>query len=162
PMNGLTARLALDTLNLPKGSVLAVTGAAGTLGGYVIQLAKAEGLTVVADAAQDDEALVKSAGADLVLPRGEHYADKIRSEYPDGVDGIVDAAVQVDQIVPAAKDHASVITIRGAQGEDGVLTLRVAEVRPKENAAEAHRRMEAGGVRGRLVLEFGDLPQASR
>ena len=192
PMNGLTARLALDTLNLPKGSVLAVTGAAGTLGGYVIQLAKAEGLTVVADAAQDDEALVKSAGADLVLPRGEHYADKIRSEYPDGVDGIVDAAVQVDQIVPAAKDHASVITIRGAQGErergvtlrsiwvtdydrqqakldalrhqveDGVLTLRVAEVLPKENAAEAHRRMEAGGVRGRLVLEFGDLPQASR
>lgn len=191
PMNGLTARLALDTLNLPKGSVLAVTGAAGTLGGYVIQLAKAEGLTVVADAAQDDEALVKSAGADLVLPRGEHYADKIRSEYPDGVDGIVDAAVQVDQIVPAAKDHASVITIRGAQGErergvtlrsiwvtdydrqqakldalrhqveDGVLTLRVAEVLPKENAAEAHRRMEAGGVRGRFVLEFGDLPRAS-
>src|SRR5699024_6801530 len=117
PMNGLTARLALDTLNLPKGSVLAVTGAAGTLGGYVIQLAKAQGLTVVADAAVDDEALVKGAGADVVLPRGEDYAQQIRKQYPDGVDGIVDAAVQVGQIVPAAKDNATIITIRGDKGE---------------------------------------------
>jgi NADPH:quinone reductase len=36
----------------------------------------------------------------------------------------------------------------------GVLTLRVAEVLPAERAAEAHRRLEAGGVRGRLVLTF--------
>src|SRR5699024_2490041 len=77
PMNGLTAQLALDTLNLPQGAVLVVTGAAGTLGGYVIQLAKAQGLTVVADAAVDDEALVKGAGADVVLPRGEDYAQQI-------------------------------------------------------------------------------------
>ena len=190
PMNGLTAQLALDTLNLPQGAVLAVTGAAGTLGGYVIQLAKAQGLTVVADAAVDDEALVKGAGADVVLPRGEDYAQQIRKQYPDGVDGIVDAAVQVDQIVPAAKDNATIITIRGDKGErergvmlrsiwvtdydgeqakldtlrqqveDGVLTLRVADVLPKERAAEAHRRMEAGGVRGRLVLEFGDLAES--
>lgn len=51
PMSGLTARLALDTLNLPKGSTIDATGAAGTLEGCVIQLAKAEGLTVVAGAA---------------------------------------------------------------------------------------------------------------
>src|SRR5699024_6033513 len=54
PMNGLTARLALDTLNLPKGSTLVVTGAAGVLGGYVVQLAKAEGLIVMADTSEDD------------------------------------------------------------------------------------------------------------
>jgi NADPH2:quinone reductase len=34
------------------------------------------------------------------------------------------------------------------------LTLRVADMLPAERAAEAHRRMEAGGVRGRLVLTF--------
>jgi len=34
------------------------------------------------------------------------------------------------------------------------LTLRVADVLPAEHAAEAHRRMAAGGVRGRLVLAF--------
>ena len=37
---------------------------------------------------------------------------------------------------------------------EGVLTLRVADVLPAERAAEAHRRLEAGGVRGRLVLTF--------
>ena len=40
------------------------------------------------------------------------------------------------------------------QAEDGVLTLRVAQTFPAEQAAEAHRRLEAGGVRGRLVLTF--------
>jgi hypothetical protein len=35
-----------------------------------------------------------------------------------------------------------------------VLTLRIAELLPAERAAEAHRRLDAGGVRGRLVLVF--------
>jgi len=41
-----------------------------------------------------------------------------------------------------------------AQAEDGVLTLRVADVLPASEAVEAHRRLAAGGVRGRLVLDF--------
>jgi NADPH:quinone reductase-like Zn-dependent oxidoreductase len=36
----------------------------------------------------------------------------------------------------------------------GVLTLRVAEALPADRAAEAHRRLADGGVRGRLVLTF--------
>lgn len=189
PMNGLTARLALDTLALPAGATLAVTGSAGTLGGYVIELAKADGLTVVADAAPKDQELVASTGADIVLPRGEDYAKHIREHYPDGVDAIVDAAVQLDEIVAAAKDGATIITIRGDRGErergvtlqdvwiteydgeqekldtlrqqaqDGVLTLRVADVLRIEDGPEAHRRLEAGGVRGRIVLELGDIPE---
>ncbi|GAA1626630.1 hypothetical protein GCM10009790_06570 [Georgenia ruanii] len=59
PMNGLTALLALDKLGLAPGQVVAVTGAAGALGGYVVQLAKARGLTVLADAAARDEQLVR-------------------------------------------------------------------------------------------------------
>ena len=39
PMNGLTARLSLDLLNLKKGQIIAVTGGPGAYGGYVIQLA---------------------------------------------------------------------------------------------------------------------------
>ena len=37
-MNGLTARLALDLLGLSAGATLAVTGAAGSFGGYVVQI----------------------------------------------------------------------------------------------------------------------------
>lgn len=68
PMNGLTARLALDVLALERGQILAVTGAAGAVGGYAVQLTKADGLRVIADASQDDDQLVKRAGG---RPRGE-------------------------------------------------------------------------------------------
>ncbi|MGO1899194.1 MAG: NADP-dependent oxidoreductase [Brevibacterium yomogidense] len=184
PMNGLTARLALDKLNLPAGSTIAVTGAAGAFGGYSVQLAKADGHTVVADASEADEELVASLGADVVLRRGEGFAAAVREKFPEGVDGMIDGSVQLDEIVPAAKDGATIVTIRGDKGErergvkfwsivvskyaknpealdtlrqqaeDGVVTLRVADALPMDQAAEAHRRLEAGGVRGRIVLEF--------
>lgn len=188
PMNGLTARLALDTLDLPKGATLAVTGAAGMMGGNVVQLAKADGLTVIADASEEDDDLVQKLGADIVKLRGARFADAVREKFPDGVDGIIDGAALEDEMVPAAKDGATIITIRGAKGErergvtlkpisvatydgrrdkldevrqyveDGVLKPRVAEVLQMDQAPEAHRRVEAGGVRGRIVLELGDLP----
>ena len=51
-------------------------------------------------------------------------------------------------------------TLASAEGrlrelvEAGALTLRVAATYPPEQAAEAHRRLEAGGTRGRLVVGF--------
>jgi len=184
PMNGLTARAALDQLGLQPGQVLAVTGAAGAFGGYVIQLAKADGLVVVADAKESDVDLVRGFGADLVLPRGDDFADRVRAEYPQGVDGLADGALLGELALPAVKDDGAVATVRGytgdgrrglrvqpvlvrehardhaaldrlrEQAESGVITLRVADTYPAEQAAEAHRRFEAGGVRGRLVLLF--------
>jgi NADPH:quinone reductase len=93
PMNGLTVRLSLDLLKLSPGQVIAVTGAAGAYGGYVIQLAKAEGLTVIADASEKDEELVASLGADVVVRRGDDVASRIRGHFPQGVDGLADGAV---------------------------------------------------------------------
>ena len=74
PMNGLTARQSLDLIKLSPGQVIAVIGAAGAYGGYVVQLAKAEGLTVIADASEKDEKLVTSLGADIVVRRGDDVA----------------------------------------------------------------------------------------
>ncbi|MCW2581312.1 MAG: Zn-dependent oxidoreductase, NADPH:quinone reductase [Klenkia sp.] len=189
PMNGLTARLALDEMALQPGQVLAVTGAAGSFGGYVVQLAVADGLTVVADASEADTELVRSLGAHVVLPRGEGFAAAVRAQYPDGVDGLADGSVQGAQVLPAVADGGVVATVRGYRGEDaeehlgrgirmepvmvrdygrnraaldrlreqaesGAVTLRVADVVPAAEAASAHARLEAGGVRGRLVLDF--------
>ena len=184
PMNGLTAGKALDMLALPAGATFAVTVAAGAFGGYVVQLAKADGLTVVADASEADEQLVRDLGADVVVRRGDDVAERIRAEFPDGVDGLADGSVQDALVLPAVKDGGAVATVRGYRGdgqrglrffptmvrkvaedrtaldrlrqqvEDGVLTLRVARTFPAEQAAEAHRTLEAGGVRGRLVLTF--------
>jgi hypothetical protein len=38
--------------------------------------------------------------------------------------------------------------------EQGTLTLRVAETIAPDRAAHAHARLEASGLRGRLVLAF--------
>jgi NADPH:quinone reductase len=184
PMNGLTARMALDRMALEPGQVLAVTGAAGAFGGYVVQLAKADGLTVVADASEADEELVRGLGADHVVRRGDDVATRMRELFPDGVDGLADGAVQSELVLPAVKDGGAMATVRGYRGdgqrglrvlpnqvaraaedragldrlrqqvEDGVLTLRVARTFPVEQAADAHRLLERGGVRGRLVLTF--------
>jgi hypothetical protein len=40
------------------------------------------------------------------------------------------------------------------QVEAGVLTLRVAAAYPPDRAGGAHRRLQAGGTRGRLVIQF--------
>ena len=75
PMNGLTARSGLELLGLKEGDTLAVTGGAGVLASYVIPLAKEHGLRVIADAKPEDEELVKSFGADVVVPRGQGFTD---------------------------------------------------------------------------------------
>ena len=184
PMNGLTARLSLDQLALQPGQTLAVTGAAGCYGGYVVQLAKAEGLRVIADASATDEQLVRNLGADIVVPRGDDIAAQIRKVAPEGVDGLADGAVQNELAVGAVRDGGAFVSVRGwapsgerditfhrtmvrdydhradlldrlrQQTEDGLVTLRVAGTYAPREAAEAHRRLEAGGTRGRCVIVF--------
>ena len=44
------------------------------------------------------------------------------------------------------------------QVEQGAITLRVAGTYPPERAGEAQSRLEAGGTRGRLVIEFAADP----
>lgn len=184
PMNGLTAWLALEHLALETGQTLAVTGAAGAFGGYVVQLAASRGLRVLADASDADRDLVAGLGAHVVVERGEGFADAVLREVPEGVDGLADGALLGVAALPAVRDGGAVATVRGWEGDGsrglrvtpvwvreaarcrpaleqlralasaGDLTLRVADVLPAEQAAEAHERLEAGGVRGRLVLDL--------
>ena len=184
PMNGLTVRLALDRLALKPGQTLAVTGAAGAVGGYAVQLGVREGLRVIAVAAPRDEALVKGFGAAAFVPRGDDALRGIRDAAPGGVDGMIDAAVLDGAVLPAIRDSGRLATVRGFAGPserditiepvrvaeylqnqaalaelgdcvaEGALTLRVAETFPPERAADAQRKLDAGGVRGRLVIVF--------
>lgn len=52
-----------------------------------------------------------------------------------------------------ATDHAAIAQI-GRQIASGVLSMRVAAVFPASEAAAAHHRLDAGGLRGRLILDF--------
>ena len=184
PMNSLTARLSLDLLDLQKGQVLAVTGAPGAYGGYVVQLAKEDGLIVIADSNDNDRALLESLGVDIIIPRGEGFAENIRKEFPEGVDGIADGALLNEHAIEALKDGGSFTSVRGFKGEpqrdinftatwvtaydckkdileklklqaeEEILSLRVNLAVSIDKASLAHETLEAGGSRGRMVIEF--------
>lgn len=182
PMNGLTAQLALDLLDLPEGATIGVTGAAGAFGGYVVELAKVRGLRVLADASEADEGLVRSLGADVVVRRGDDVADRFLAECPEGLDAIADGSLQAPLLLRAIRDGGGIATVRGWDGptergitahpvwvrdyventasldelrrlvEEGRVTTRVAAEIPAARASEAHTALEAGGARGRFVL----------
>jgi NADPH:quinone reductase-like Zn-dependent oxidoreductase len=185
PMNGLTAQLALEMLGVGAGATLAVTGGAGLLASYAIALARDRGLRVIADAKPDDEELVRSFGADVVVPRGDGFVPAVREAAPDGADGLLDTALLGREAFGAIRDGGGMAVVRGwdgtptergivinkvmvrtvldrtdwleelrAMASDGRIELRVAAELPPERAAEAHRLMDAGGLRGRAVIVF--------
>lgn len=186
PMNGLTALRGLELLDLDEGETLAVTGGAGILASYVIALAHERGLRVLADASPEDEQLVRSFGADVVLERGGDFAGAVRAVEPDGVAAVYDTALLGSDAFGAIRDGGGLVAVRGwdesAATERGIevhpvwvhdvlertewlvqlrelasagrLQLRVAGEYPPERAHEAHRAMDAGGVRGRLLITF--------
>ncbi|MEU7855771.1 NADP-dependent oxidoreductase [Nonomuraea sp. NPDC049141] len=180
PLNALTAWQALDRAPLAPGRTLLVTGAAGAVGGYLVELGAVRGLRVVAAAGDGDEELVRGLGAESFVPRSADLASAVRSLVPGGVDAVVDAAVLGLGALDAVRDGGTyvsltpgvtVIPLRGTDVasvffradaaqldevvrlvEAGRITLRVAGTYPLEKAADAHARLAAGGLRGRLVL----------
>ncbi|MCF0086492.1 MULTISPECIES: NADP-dependent oxidoreductase [Streptomyces] len=184
PMNGLTALQILELMSLSPGERLVVTGGAGVVGSLLVQLARRRGLTVIADAAPKDFPLLRSLGADHVLERGDDLAARIRAVLGDGVDAVADTALLHEKVVPALRDGGVFVSLRRWRGEpergirheaawvpdeyrspekldalreaveDGDLVLREADALPAEEAARAHRLLEAGGLRRRIVLTF--------
>ncbi|MGC0330333.1 NADPH:quinone reductase-like Zn-dependent oxidoreductase [Streptomyces sp. SAI-170] len=170
PLNALTAAQALDLLDLRPGQSLLVTGAAGAVGGFAVQLAAHAGVTVTGLAREADEDLVRSLGASAFLTEG----------IASGFDAVLDAAVLGERALAWVRDggaYAGVIpqaepsSVRGVRVaavevspdgsrlaelarlvDDGVLTLRVAETIALEDATKAHALLAEGGVRGRVVL----------
>jgi NADPH:quinone reductase len=129
PMNGLTVRLALDRLALTPGQTLGVTGAAGAVGGYAVELGISEGLRVIRD------------GGKLATVRG--FAGPSER----------DITIEPVRVASYVHNHEALDQL-GRLVAERRLTLRVAETFPPERAAEAHRKMSAGGTRGRLVIVF--------
>src|SRR5262245_31716970 len=116
PMNGLTVQLALDKLALRPGQTLGVTGAAGAVGGYAVELGVAAGLRVIAVARPQDEALVRRFGAQTFVPSGDAAIRSVRDATSGGVDGLIDAAVLDAAVLPAIRDGGKLATVRGFAG----------------------------------------------
>jgi NADPH:quinone reductase-like Zn-dependent oxidoreductase len=171
PVNGLAAAQALDLLALPAGSTVLVTGAAGQVGGFVLALARAAGLHATGIAGDGDREFVESLGATF----------RPRSQAPAGTfDAVVDLAVAGPGLLEHVRDgggwvaaspplrpepvrgirtFAMEVVPDGSRLADlvklvtaGDLPLRVAGVYPFADAAAAHERVAAGGVRGGVVV----------
>lgn len=182
PSNGLIALDVLERLGVGTAAgvrTLLVTGAGGGVGGYVVELAAARGVEVIALAAEDEEELVRSLGAKGFVARGADVPDAVRALVPGGADALLDTACIGAPVAGAVRDGGTFVKVRPdevaadrgvrvveagtrpdperlaelvALVDAGELTLRVAGTYGFAEAADAHRRMEAGGVRGRLVL----------
>lgn len=135
-------------------------------------------------ASADEELVRRLGADVVVPRGPDACALAIREAFPAGVDAVIDAALIGPPILGAVRDGGQLIAVRpfageterdielklvlvgehatdqaalrelGRQAGAGVLTLRVAETFPPERAADAHRRLEAGGVRGRLLIAF--------
>ncbi|MCZ7421892.1 MULTISPECIES: NADP-dependent oxidoreductase [unclassified Micromonospora] len=175
PMNGLTALLALDQLALAPGSTLAVVGAAGALGGYLVQMASNAGLTVVADAAPADEALVRESGAAIVVARGAEVVNGIRAHFPDGVDAVADVALLGTRLFNVVRDGGTLIQVRQADEPGGyqaastrgitVLTPFVPDYAGRTDKLDKIRRLAEAGVlipRVAKTLPAAEAPDAHR
>jgi NADPH:quinone reductase-like Zn-dependent oxidoreductase len=171
PLNALTAAQALDRLGLEPGQNLLITGAAGAVGGYAVQLAARLGVSVTALAREGDEELVRSLGADRFVSDGVA---------PRSVDAVLDAAILGADALDWVRDGGAFMgvipgahpaSVRGvrtsavevsADGarlaelvalvDEGALTTRVAGTYALDEAVKAHARLAEGGLRGRLVL----------
>lgn len=175
PLNALTARQALDLLGAELGASVLITGASGAVGGFATQLAARDGLRVLAVASDGDEDWVAGLGAAEVLSRDT----VLPSVGP--VDFVIDAVPLGEQAVAAVRDGGAAVLTRRlgdvAEGRDvrvetplvqsdqamlaeltrraadGELRTRVAEAVELAQAAEAHRLVERGGLRGKAVLK---------
>ena len=167
-MNALTASQALGHLGPAAGRTLLVTGGAGALGGFVIELATRAGWQVTALARPGDLEFVKSRGAELV------------TELTGTYDAVIDAAGLQEAALPAVGDGGSIVGVVGIAplpedpsrvvhtqqvhpdgarlaellelAAEGVLTARVLETVPLADTERAVAATAAGGRRGRWVV----------
>jgi NADPH:quinone reductase-like Zn-dependent oxidoreductase len=165
-------RVSLDML--PAGSSILVTGASGGVGGFATQLAAQGGYRVLAQASHGDEEWVRSLGADDVIARSADLATvgpvaAVFDAVPIGAAAA--AAVKNGGVVVSTRPTPPIVPARGVRQDlqlirldrtlladlvervaAGRLRTRVADTMPLTEAATAHRRVLAGGLRGKLVL----------
>jgi NADPH:quinone reductase len=179
PVCGLAARLLVEAAAVGDGDLVLVTGAAGMVGGFVVQLATERGARVVAAVRESDAEEARRLGAGAVVDTKEMEA-AVRGEWQDGVDACLDTVglgsdalvcvrdggafvTSVPTAVPDAVRGISPGTIQGQPDADataelaaraaaGALTVRVAETLPFERFRDAYARLERGGLHGKIVL----------
>ncbi len=178
PLVALTALRSVHRSEVSEGDRVLVHNGAGGVGGFAIQLALLAGATVVATASEHNHDYLRSLGATPV-EYGDGLTDRLRAASPEGFDVVLDFAgsgslaasertmregarcISVVEGREARRLGGYVVWVRpDAPGlvelaelfDAGKLKVEVAKVYPLEEAAEAYRLLEAGHVRGKVVI----------
>jgi NADPH:quinone reductase-like Zn-dependent oxidoreductase len=177
PLTALTAWECLtEALELQAGESILVTAGAGGVGHFAVQLARALGAEVFATASPAKHDFVRELGATEVVDYSDGGVAEAVGEV-DAVFDIVGGDAQADALA-ALRDGGRAVSIvdpsvrerpggsyvfvqpNGASLRElarrydaGELRVEIAETFPLDRAADAHRLVEEGHVRGKVVIE---------
>jgi NADPH:quinone reductase-like Zn-dependent oxidoreductase len=180
PLAGLTAYQGLQLARTGAGDTVLVHGASGGVGHLAVQVARALGAhRVIGTASEGNHDFVRSLGAEPVS-YGPGLLDRVRAVAPDGVDVALDLfggeALDISaellarpaRLISTAdpehvtrlggsylfvKPSTTDLSMLAGLVDAGRLTVHVARTFPLAEAAQAHRLVEEGHVRGKVVLE---------
>jgi NADPH:quinone reductase len=181
-LNGLTAWAAIKELALEPAQTLVIAGAAGSVGGFALEMAAARGIRVIAAVAASDGDYARGLGASDVAAREDgNLGAVVRKLVPDGADALFDTTNSLGITgLGAVKDGGLYVTspnppepergiratkIYGLPDGDalqrlvdmataGQLHTPVAAEYNVEQARAAYQEFAAGPHRGRIVLTF--------
>lgn len=178
--SGQTAHTAIEALSPSPGETVLVHGAAGGVGTMFTQLAVLAGATVIGTASPVNHDYLRELGA-IPVAYGPGQLDRIR-QVADRVDVAFDAAghENLRTAVELVADRSRIATIvdmslaadvgcrmlRSQRSADrlreltrlvaaGDLQVPIRRTYPLEAAADAHRDVESGHGRGKVVLSIG-------
>ncbi|MFF4369170.1 NADP-dependent oxidoreductase [Streptomyces sp. NPDC001594] len=178
PLAGLTAYQLLTRLGTGEGDTVLVHGAAGGVGSFGVQIARALGARVIGTASPRNHDRLRELGCEPVA-YGDGLTERVRALAPEGVSVVADFVGGVLDVTTAvlADDgrHASIADpeVLGAGGQwmwvrpvgedlaalarladEGRLTVTVAETFPLARLAEAFTLSQAGHTAGKIVIDL--------
>lgn len=177
--SGQTAATALTQLRVAEADTVLIHAAAGGVGSFAVQIARSRGATVIGTASEPNHDYLRSLGA-IPVAYGDGLTERVRAAAPDGVDAALDAAgteeaLRVSLELVDEKDRIGAVAFNPFAGELGTrrfstkrsaaqlreltdlytagkLQIVIQHTYPLDAAAEAHRAVETGHVRGKIVL----------
>lgn len=177
--SGQTAATALTQLRVAEADTVLIHAAAGGVGSFAVQIARSRGATVIGTASEPNHDYLRSLGA-IPVAYGDGLTERVRDAAPDGVDAALDAAgteeaLRVSLELVDEKDRIGAVAFNPFAGELGTrrfstkrsaaqlreltdlytagkLQIVIQHTYPIDAAAEAHRAVETGHVRGKIVL----------